>query len=125
MFYMLEINKKEFKEKFRMGDIIGLENLDKQLHILKIEIHRNMTMNVDDRTKMIINTGIADILCEMETRINKALDLLCFVNDLNCIFVDTQDIRGFDKYYDLANELYHIALNDLFDMLDINMESEV
>lgn len=122
---MLEINKKEFKEKFKMGDIIGLENLDKQLHILKIEIHRNMNMNIDDRTKMIINTGIADILCEMETRVNKALDLLCFVNDLNCIFVDAQDIRGFAKYYNLADELYHMALNDLFDMLDINIESEV
>ena len=108
-----------------MGDIIGLENLNKQLRILKIEIHRNMAMNVDDRTKMIINTGIADILCEMETRVNKALNLLFFVNDLNCIFVDTQDIRGFDKYYNLANELYHMALNDLFDMLDINMKSEV
>lgn len=122
---MLEINKKEFKEKFKMGDIIGLENLDKQLHILKIEIHRNMNMNIDDRTKMIINTGIADILCEMETRVNKALNLLCFVNDLNCIFVNTQDIRDFDKYYNLADELYHMALNDLFDMLDINIESEV
>lgn len=122
---MLEINKKEFKEKFKMGDIIGLENLDKQLHILKIEIHRNMNMNIDDRTKMIINTGIADILCEMETRVNKALNLLCFVNDLNCIFVNTQDIRDFDKYYNLADELYHMALNDLFDMLDIDIESEV
>ena len=122
---MLEINKKEFKEKFKMGDIIGLENLDKQLNILKIEIHRNMNMNIDDRTKMIINTGIADILCEMETRVNKALNLLCFVNDLNCIFVNTQDIRDFDKYYNLADELYHMALNDLFDMLDINIESEV
>mgnify|MGYP004484997473 CR=1 FL=1 len=122
---MLEINKKEFREKFRMGDIIGLENLNKQLQILKIEIHRNMNMNIDDCTKMIINTGIADILCEMETRVNKALDLLHFVNDLNCIFVDIQDIRDFDKYYDLADELYHMALNDLLDMLDINMESEV
>lgn len=122
---MLEINKKEFEEKFKMGDIIGLENLDKQLHILKIEIHRNMNMNIDDRTKMIINTGIADILCEMETRVNKALNLLCFVNDLNCIFVNTEDIRDFDKYYNLADELYHMALNDLFDMLDINIESEV
>lgn len=122
---MLEINKKEFEEKFKMGDIIGLENLDKQLHILKIEIHRNMNMNIDDRTKMIINTGIADILCEMETKVNKALNLLCFVNDLNCIFVNTQDIRDFDKYYNLADELYHMALNDLFDMLDINMKSEV
>ena len=122
---MLEINKKEFKEKFKMGDIIGLENLDKQLDILKIEIHRNMNMNIDDRTKMIINTGIADILCEMETRVNKALNLLCFVNDLNCIFVNTQDIRDFDKYYNLADELYHMALNDLFDMLDIDIESEV
>ena len=122
---MLEINKKEFKEKFKMGDIIGLENLDKQLHILKSEIHRNMNMNIDDRTKMIINTGIADILCEMEIRVIKALNLLCFVNDLNCIFVNTQDIRDFDKYYNLADELYHMALNDLFDMLDINIESEV
>lgn len=122
---MLEINKKEFKENFEMGDIIGLENLNKQLHILKIEIHANMNRNIDDRTETIINTGIADILCEMETRVNKALDLLHFVNDLNCIFVDTQDIRDFDKYYDLADKLYHIALNDLFDMLDINMESEV
>lgn len=122
---MLEINKKEFKEKFKMGDIIGLENLDKQLDILKSEIHRNMNMNIDDRTKMIINTGIADILCEMETRVNKALNLLCFVNDLNCIFVNTEDIRDFDKYYNLADELYHMALNDLFDMLDINIESEV
>lgn len=122
---MLEINKKEFKENFKMGDIIGLENLDKQLHILKSEIHRNMNMNIDDRTKMIINTGIADILCEMETRVIKALNLLYFVNDLNCIFVNTQDIRDFDKYYNLADELYHMALNDLFDMLDINIESEV
>lgn len=122
---MLEINKKEFEENFKMGDIIGLENLDKQLHILKSEIHRNMNINIDDRTKMIINTGIADILCEMETRVNKALNLLCFVNDLNCIFVNTEDIRDFDKYYNLADELYHMALNDLFDMLDINIESEV
>ena len=122
---MLEINKKEFEENFKMGDIIGLENLDKQLHILKSEIHRNMNMNIDDRTKMIINTGIADILCEMEIRVIKALNLLCFVNDLNCIFVNTQDIRDFDKYYNLADELYHMALNDLFDMLDINIESEV
>lgn len=122
---MLEINKKEFEENFKMGDIIGLENLDKQLHILKSEIHRNMNMNVDDRTKMIINTGIADILFEMEIRVNKALNLLCFVNDLNCIFVNTEDIRDFDKYYNLADELYHMALNDLFDMLDINIESEV
>ena len=122
---MLEINKKEFKKNFKMGDIMGLENLNKQLRILKIEIHKNMAMNVDDRTKMIINTGIADILCKMETRVNKALNLLFFVNDLNCIFVDTQDIRGFAKYYNLADELYHMALNDLFDMLDINMKSEV
>ena len=122
---MLEINKKEFEENFKMGDIIGLENLDKQLHILKSEIHRNMNINIDDRTKMIINTGIADILCEMEIRVNKALNLLCFVNDLNCIFVNTEDIRDFDKYYNLADELYHMALNDLFDMLDINIESEV
>ena len=31
---MLEINKKEFFENFNQGDIIGLDNLEKQLKSL-------------------------------------------------------------------------------------------
>ena len=54
---MLEINKKEFFENFNQGDIIGLDNLEKQLKSILAEVHDNMKANVEN--EKIINNGIA------------------------------------------------------------------
>lgn len=114
---MLEINKKEFFEHFNQGDIIGLNNLKKQLRSILAEIYDNMNANIKD--KKIVNTGIADILCEMETDITKKLTLLDFVKSLNYIFEETETTKYASDYYDLAYKLYHKALNDLLNAVGI------
>ena len=114
---MLEINKKEFFENFNQGDIIGLDNLDKQLRNILSEIYENMQTNVIDGK--IINNGVADILCEMEIDITHKITLLNFVKSLNYIFVETETTKVASDYYNMAYELYHKALNDLFNLLNI------
>lgn len=114
---MLEINKKEFFENFNQGDIIGLDNLEKQLKSILAEVHDNMKANV--KNEKIINNGVADILCEMETDITKKLTLLDYVKSLNYIFVETETTKSLSDYYDLAEQLYKKALNDLFNLLGI------
>lgn len=114
---MLEINKKEFFENFNQGDIIGLDNLEKQLKSILAEVHDNMKANV--KNEKIINNGVADILCEMETDITKKLTLLDYVKSLNYIFVETETTKSLSDYYDLAEQLYKKALNDLFNLVGI------
>lgn len=114
---MLEINKKEFFENFNQGDIIGLDNLEKQLKSILAEVHDNMKANV--KNEKIINNGVADILCEMETDITKKLTLLDYVKSLNCIFVETETTKSLSNYYNLAEQLYKKALNDLFSLVGI------
>ena len=114
---MLEINKKEFFENFNQGDIIGLGNLEKQLKSILAEVHDNMKANV--KNEKIINNGVADILCEMETDITKKLTLLDYVKSLNCIFVETETTKSLSNYYNLAEQLYKKALNDLFSLVGI------
>lgn len=114
---MLEINKKEFFENFNQGDIIGLDNLEKQLKSILAEVHDNMKANV--KNEKIVNTGVADILCEMETDITKKLTLLDYVKSLNYIFVETETTKSLSDYYDLAEQLYKKALNDLFSLVGI------
>ena len=114
---MLEINKKEFFENFNQGDIIGLDNLEKQLKSILAEVHDNMKANV--KNEKIINNGVADILYEMETDITKKLTLLDYVKSLNYIFVETETTKSLSDYYDLAEQLYKKALNDLFNLVGI------
>lgn len=114
---MLEINKKEFFENFNQGDIIGLDNLEKQLKSILAEVHDNMKANV--KNEKIVNNGIADILCEMEIDITKKLTLLDYVKSLNYIFVETETTKSLSDYYDLAEQLYKKALNDLFNLVGI------
>ena len=114
---MLEINKKEFFENFNQGDIIGLDNLEKQLKSILAEVHDNMKANV--KNEKIINNGVADILCEMETDITKKLTLLDYVKLLNYIFVETETTKFLSNYYNLAEQLYKKALNDLFSLVGI------
>lgn len=114
---MLEINKKEFFENFNQGDIIGLDNLEKQLKSILAEVHDNMKANVEN--EKIVNNGIADILCEMEIDITKKLTLLNYVKSLNYIFVETETTKSLSDYYDLAEQLYKRALNDLFSLVGI------
>ncbi|MGM9544101.1 MAG: hypothetical protein ACI3T9_03890 [Romboutsia timonensis] len=114
---MLEINKKEFFENFNQGDIIGLDNLEKQLRSILAEVHDNMKANVEN--EKIVNTGVADILCEMETDTTKKLTLLDYVKSLNYIFVETETTKSLNDYYDLAEQLYKKALNDLFSLVNI------
>lgn len=121
---MLEINKKEFFENFNQGDIIGLDNLGKQLKSILAEVHDNMKANVEN--EKIINNGIADILCEMEIDITKKLTLLNYVKSLNYIFVETETTKSLSDYYDTTYELYHKALNDLFNLVGIeNKDFEI
>ena len=114
---MLEINKKEFFENFNQGDIIGLDNLEKQLKSILAEVHDNMKANV--KNEKIINNGVADILCEMETDITKKLTLLDYVKLLNYIFVETETTKFLSNYYNLEEQLYKKALNDLFSLVGI------
>lgn len=114
---MLEINKKEFFENFNQGDIIGLDNLGKQLKSILAEVHDNMKANV--KNEKIINNGVADILCEMETDITKKLTLLDYVKSLNYIFVETETTKSLNDYFNLAEQLYKKALNDLFSLVGI------
>ncbi len=114
---MLEINKKEFFENFNQGDIIGLDNLEKQLRSILAEVHDNMKANVEN--EKIVNNGIADILCEMEIDITKKLTLLNYVKSLNYIFVETETTKSLSDYYDLAEQLYKKVLNDLFSLVGI------
>ena len=114
---MLEINKKEFFENFNQGDIIGLDNLEKQLKSILAEVHDNMKANV--KNDKIINNGVADILCEMETDITKKLTLLDYVKSLNYIFVETETTKFLSNYYNLAEQLYKKVLNDLFSLVGI------
>lgn len=114
---MLEINKKEFFENFNQGDIIGLDNLEKQLKSILAEVHDNMKANV--KNEKIINNSVADILCEMETDITKKLTLLDYVKSLNYIFVETETTKFLSNYYNLAEQLYKKALNDLFSLVGI------
>ena len=121
---MLEINKKEFFENFNQGDIIGLDNLEKQLKSILAEVHDNMKANV--KNEKIINNGVADILCEMETDTTKKLTLLDYVKSLNCIFVETETTKFLNDYFSLAEQLYNKALNDLLTMLNItNKDFEI
>ena len=121
---MLEINKKEFFENFNQGDIIGLDNLGKQLKSILAEVHDNMKANVEN--EKIINNGIAYILCEMEIDITKKLTLLNYVKSLNYIFVETETTKSLSDYYDLAEQLYKKALNDLFNLVGIeNKDFEI
>lgn len=121
---MLEINKKEFFENFNQGDIIGLDNLEKQLKSILAEVHDNMKANVEN--EKIVNTGVADILCEMEIDITKKLTLLDYVKSLNYIFVETETTKSLSDYYDLAEQLYKKALNDLFSLVNIeNKDFEI
>lgn len=121
---MLEINKKEFFENFNQGDIIGLDNLEKQLKSILAEVHNNMKANV--KNEKIVNTGVADILCEMETDITKKLTLLDYVKSLNYIFVETETTKSLNDYSSLAERLYNKALNDLLTMLNItNKDFEI
>lgn len=114
---MLEINKKEFFENFNQGDIIGLDNLEKQLKSILAEVHDNMKANVEN--EKIVNTGVANILCEMEIDITKKLILLDYVKSLNYIFVETETTKFLSNYYNLAEQLYKKALNDLFSLVGI------
>lgn len=114
---MLEINKKEFFENFNQGDIIGLDNLEKQLKSILAEVHDNMKANVEN--EKIVNTGVADILCEMEIDTTKKLTLLDYVKSLNYIFVETETTKSLNDYYGLAEQLYKKALNDLFSLVNI------
>ena len=121
---MLEINKKEFFENFNQGDIIGLDNLEKQLKSILAEVHDNMKANV--KNEKIINNGVADILCEMEIDITKKLTLLNYVKSLNYIFVETETTKSLSNYYNLAEQLYKKALNDLFSLVGIeNKDFEI
>lgn len=121
---MLEINKKEFFENFNQGDIIGLDNLEKQLKSILAEVHDNMKANV--KNEKIINNGVADILCEMETDITKKLTLLDYVKSLNYIFVETETTKFLSNYFNLAEQLYNKALNDLFSLVGIeNKDFEI
>ena len=121
---MLEINKKEFFENFNQGDIIGLDNLEKQLKSILAEVHDNMKANV--KNEKIINNGVADILCEIETDITKKLTLLNYVKSLNYIFVETETTKSLSNYYNLAEQLYKKALNDLFSLVGIeNKDFEI
>ena len=121
---MLEVNKKEFFENFNQGDIIGLDNLEKQLKSILAEVHDNMKANVEN--EKIVNNGIADILCEMEIDITKKLTLLNYVKSLNYIFVETETTKSLSDYYDLAEQLYKKALNDLFSLVNIeNKDFEI
>lgn len=121
---MLEINKKEFFENFNQGDIIGLDNLEKQLKSILAEVHDNMKANVEN--EKIVNTGVADILCEMETDITKKLTLLDYVKSLNYIFIETETTKSLNDYFSLAEQLYNKALNDLLTMLNItNKDFEI
>lgn len=121
---MLEINKKEFFENFNQGDIIGLDNLEKQLRNMLAEIHDNMKANV--KNEKIINNGVADILCEMEVDVTEKLTLLDYVKSLNYIFVETETTKSLNDYFSLAEQLYNKALNDLLTMLNIiNKDFEI
>lgn len=121
---MLEINKKEFFKNFNQGDIIGLDNLEKQLRSILAEVYDNMKANV--KNEKIINNGVADILCEMETDITKKLTLLDYVKSLNYIFVETETTKFLNNYYNLAEQLYKKALNDLFSLVNIeNKDFEI
>ena len=118
---MLQINKQEFFKEFNLGDIFGLENLEKQLDNLYKEINENLKANVDTNGE-IINKSVTDILCELEENVVKQQTLLKYVIQLNYIFVETETTKYASDYYNLAYELYHKALNDLFIMLDITEE---
>ena len=76
-----------------------------------------MKANVEN--EKIINNGVADILCEMETDITKKLTLLNYVKSLNYIFVETETTKFLSNYYNLAEQLYKKALNDLFSLVGI------
>ena len=83
---MLQINKQEFFKEFNLGDIFGLENLEKQLDNLYKEINENLKANVDTNGE-IINKSVTDILCELEENVVKQQTLLKYVIQLNYIFV--------------------------------------
>ena len=76
-------------------------------------------MKANVKNEKIINNGVADILCEMETDITKKLTLLNYVKSLNYIFVETETTKSLSNYYNLAEQLYKKALNDLFSLVGI------
>ena len=83
-------------------------------------------MKANVKNEKIINNGVADILCEMEIDITKKLTLLNYVKSLNYIFVETETTKSLSNYYNLAEQLYKKALNDLFSLVGIeNKDFEI
>ena len=86
---MLEINKKEFFENFNQGDIIGLDNLEKQLKSILAEVHDNMKANV--KNEKIINKT-EKINKKLKEHSNKMALVVSLINDLKNNFDNDIDI---------------------------------
>lgn len=114
----MEINKKEFFREFNLGDIYGLENLQKQLEKMERELFEKMEKNA--KSKNVLKNEIAENLCNEEIQIIRAKNILDFTIRINYLYVETQTTQYAEKYYSKIEDLYsNDLLNDLFKILNI------
>lgn len=121
----MEINKKEFFREFNLGDIYGLENLQKQLEKMEKELFEKMEKNA--KSKNVLKNEIAENLCNEEIQIIRAKNILDFTIRINYLYIETQTTQYAEKYFSKIEDLYsNDLLNDLFKILDItNKDFEI
>lgn len=121
----MKINKKEFFREFNLGDIYGLENLQKQLEKIERELFEKMEKNA--KSKNVLKNEIAENLCNEEIQIIRAKNILNFTIRINYLYVETQTTEYAEKYYSKIEDLYsNDLLNDLFKILNItNKDFEI
>lgn len=117
---MIKINKEEFLKEFENGDILGLDNLEKQINNILIEIRKQEkenSKNIKISYKKVLEN--AEKLNKKEKKINKIKVLLKYVKNINYIYITAETNENFSSYYILSQNLYFKVLNDLFDLLNI------
>ncbi len=121
----MKINKKEFFREFNLGDIYGLENLQKQLEKMEKELFEKMEKNA--KSKNVLKNEIAENLCNEEIQIIRAKNILNFTIRINYLYIETQTTEYAEKYYSKIEDLYsNDLLNDLFKILNItNKDFEI
>lgn len=121
----MKIDKKEFFREFNLGDIYGLENLQKQLEKMERELFEKMEKNA--KSKNVLKNEIAENLCNEEIQIIRAKNILNFTIKINYLYIETQTTQYAEKYYSKIEDLYsNDLLNDLFKILNItNKDFEI
>ena len=120
---MIKINKEEFLKEFENGDILGLDNLEKQINNILIEIRKQEkenSKNIKISYKKVLEN--AEKLNKKEKKINKIKVLLKYVKNINYIYITAETNENFSSYYILSQNLYFKVLNDLFDLLNIKIK---